>query len=202
MKPRVKPVIGEPITKVIHPGQAHFAMIEKEALFNLDVLMQTDMQAARLVMSLVRLLEPGSGGIVVVDRATLAELLKVSVPTVQRALKTLVEGNWVQRIKVGSAYALAINEAVAWVGPRGDKQHAVFTATVIASRSAQDAATLAGTKPKKIPLAHPGESVLAVGDEPEPPSQGLIEGTEPVALTGDAAERAELEQRGQMRIED
>ena len=183
---RVKPVIGAKITEVIHPGQAHFAMIEKEAIMNLDKLMRENMQAARLVMSLVRLMEPGTGGVVVADRETMAELIDVSVPTIQRALKVLVDGNWVRRVKIGGAHALAINEEFAWVGKQDHKQQAVFRATVIASRAQQSETDLRPGMPKKFPVAHPGESPLPIGKDPEPPSQGLIEGTEPVAVTGDS----------------
>lgn len=195
MQPKVKAVMGAPITQVIQPGPAHFAMIEKTALFNLDDLMQEDMQAARLIVSLIRLMEPGSGGVVVISRASMAELLGVSLPTVQRALKTLVGGRWVHRLKIGGAYALAVNKAVAWVGPRGDLSHAVFSATVVASRSEQDAAGIDPGELRQIPMARHGEGVLAVG-EVKPPAQELIPGTEPVATFAQ-----ELEARGQQRLE-
>lgn len=201
MSVRVKATIGAPITQVVGPGRATFAMVEKAALLNIDVLMRQDMQAARLIMSLIRLMEPGSAGVVVISRQSMAELLGVSLPTVQRALKTLIEGHYVQRIKIGSAYAIAVNKAVAWVGPRGGMDHAVFTATVVASRSEQDALSLAPGELKQLPIAHPSESILAVGNDPEPPFQPGLDGvTPPVALTGDAADRAELEQRGQRRL--
>lgn len=195
---RVKAVSGSPLNQVIQPGQAHFAMIEKVALHNLDQLMQKDMQAARLVMSLIRLMEPGSGGVVVISRAAIGELLGVSLPTVQRALKTLVEGGWVQRIRIGGAYALAINNAVAWVGPRGQMEHAIFNATVVASRSEQDSYGLEPGKLKQIPIAHPDEAVLPVGVEPDPPSQPGLEGVPPVI----AHPGEELERRGQGRLID
>ena len=195
LQPKVKAVMGAPITQVIQPGPAHFAMIEKTALFNLDDLMQEDMQAARLIVSLIRLMEPGSGGVVVISRASMAELLGVSLPTVQRALKTLVGGRWVHRLKIGGAYALAVNKAVAWVGPRGDLSHAVFSATVVASRSEQDAAGIDPGELRQIPMARHGEGVLAVG-EVKPPAQELIPGTEPVATFAQ-----ELEARGQQRLE-
>ena len=181
-------------------------MIEKVALHNLDLLMQKDMQAARLVMSLIRLMEPGSGGVVVISRAAIGELLGVSLPTVQRALKTLVEGGWVQRIKIGGAYALAINKTVAWVGPRGQMEHAVFNATVIASRSEQDAAGINPGELRQLPMALPGEVVLPVG-QTEPPAQELIPGTEQVARMADPVTgeihgyQQELEQRGQQRLD-
>lgn len=198
MKPKVKVVMGAPISQVIQPGHAHFAMIEKSALHNLDELMQTDMQAARLIMSIIRLMEPGGGGVVVISRASMAELLGVSLPTVQRALKTLVQGQWVHRLKIGGAYALAVNKAVAWVGPRGQMNHAVFGATVIASRSEQDAAGLNPGQLRQLPTAFPGEAVLPVG-QATPPAQELIPGTEQVARM--AGHQSELETRGQQRLE-
>lgn len=177
---RLKAFEGSPISQVIQPGQAHFAMIEKAALHNLDQLMQEDMQAARLVMSLIRLMEPGSGGIVVASNKSLQELLGVSESTIARALRTLVKGHWVQRLRIAGAHALAINKAVAWVGPRGQMDHAVFSATVIASRSEQDAAGIDPGKLRQLPMALPGETVLPVG-QTEPPAQELIPGTEQVA---------------------
>ncbi|MBP7544786.1 MAG: hypothetical protein KA749_04690 [Acidovorax sp.] len=206
VKPRVKTVMGAPITKVIQPGFAHFAMVEKAALHNLDELMRTDMQAARLIVSLIRLIEPGSGGVVVISRAAMAELLEVSLPTVQRALKTLVSGHWVQRLKIGGAYALAVNKTVAWVGPRGQLDHAVFSATVVASRAEQDAAGINPGELRQLPMALPGEEILPIG-EVEPPAQELIPGTEQAARmadpdTGEIHDyRQELEQRGQQRLE-
>ncbi|WP_158616836.1 helix-turn-helix domain-containing protein [Acidovorax sp. FJL06] len=185
---KIKAASGAPINQVIQPGQAHFAMVEKTALYNLDELMRQDMQAARLIVSLVRLMEPGSGGVVVVSRASLAELLGVSLPTVQRAIRTLVEGHWVHRLKIGGAYALAVNTAVAWVGPRGQLAHAVFSATVIASRSEQDAVGLDPGTLRQIPTALPGEAVLPYGAEPEPPAQQSLDGVpHAIATQGGAA---------------
>lgn len=187
---KLKAVDGSPISQVVQPGRANFAMIEKVALHNLDQLMQQDMQAARLVMSLIRLMEPGSGGIVVASNKSLQELLGVSESTVARALRSLVKGNWVQRIRVAGAHALAINKAVAWVGPRGQMEHAVFNATVIASRSEQDAAGINPGELKQLPMALPGEVVLPVG-QTEPPAQELIPGTEQVARMAEP-ERGEI----------
>ena len=82
----------------------------------------------------------------------MAEILNCSMPTVERALRILIGEGWVQRIKIGGAHALAINHRVAWVGQRGDIQHAVFGATVIASRSEQDAISLAPPPIRPIPV--------------------------------------------------
>ena len=194
---KLKAVSGGPLSEVVQPGPATFAMVEKVALHNLDQLMQEDMQAARLVVSLVRLLEPGSGGIVVASNKSLQELLGVSESTVARAMRTLVKGHWVQRIRIAGAHAIAINKTVAWVGPRGQMDHAVFNATVIASRSEQDAAALEPGELKQIPVAHPYEAILPIGIEPTPPSQRGLDGVEPAI----ARHQDELEARGQQRLE-
>ena len=193
---RLKAISGSPLSQIIQPGNATFAMVEKVALHNLDKLMQEDMQAARLVMSLIRLMEPGSGGIVVASNKSLQELLGVSESTVARALRTLVKGHWIQRIRVAGAHAIAVNKTVAWVGPRGKMDHAVFNATVIASRSEQDEYALNPGELRQIPIAHPDEAVLPVGVEPDPPSQPGLDGVEPVV----AHPGEELEKRGQERL--
>ena len=111
---------------VVAPGHAHFAMVEKEALKNLDELMRENVHAARLVVSLIRLLEAGTGGVVIISRKSIQELLKVSMPTVDRSIAVLVEGGWVHRVKIGGAYGFGVNKHVAWVGQLKDAEHAVF----------------------------------------------------------------------------
>jgi len=186
---------GRPITQ-----HAHFAMVELAALEGLGELIPRAPKAAQLLVSLIRHMSPGSGGVVVVSRETMREILGCSMPTVERALRLLMDEGWVQRIRVGGAHALAINHRVAWIGDRGEIQHAVFGATVIASRSEQDSIALDPPPIRRVPIVRPGEDVLAVGQGEDPPSQQLLTGVEPVALTGDAAERAALEQRGQGRL--
>lgn len=154
-------------------------MIEKTALFDLDSLMNKDVHAARILIALVRHLESGSDGVVVVSNKGLQEILNVSESTIARALRTLIAGNWVQRMKIGGAHALAVNKAVAWVGNRGAMNRAVFSATVIAVRSEQDEIALSATKLRQVPITQEGEHVLPVGTEPEPPAQQLLVGLEP-----------------------
>lgn len=189
--------MGEPIT-----ANAHFAMVELAALEGLGDLIQRAPKAAHLVVSLIRRMSPGSGGVVVVSRETMRELLGCSMPTVDRALKLLMEEGWVQRIKIGGASALAINRRVAWIGARGQIQHAVFEATVIASRSEQDAIALDPPPMRSVPIVQPGELAIPSGDGSDPPSQPALGGMESGLATvqGDAADRAALEARGQQRL--
>lgn len=181
---RIKPVrTAVPISEVIAPGRETFAMIEKTALFDLDMLMKRDVHAARLLIALVRHLESGSDGVVVVSNKGLQEILNVSESTVARALRTLISGKWVQRMKIGGAHALAVNKAVAWVGHRGKMDRAVFSATVIAVRSEQDEVALSTEQLCQVPITQEGEHVLPIGVDPDPPAQNLLEGLEPATAT-------------------
>ena len=166
--------MGAPITQ-----SAHFAMIELAALEGLHGLMKSSPKAAELIVCLVRRMSPGSGGVVLASRETMRELLNCSMPTVDRALKVLIEDGWVQRIRIGGAHALAINSRVAWIGPRGELQHAVFGATVIASRSEQDAIALNPPPIRELPILQQGEMAVPVGEGVQPPSQQLLGGIEP-----------------------
>lgn len=183
----------------------HFAMVELTALEGLSDLIARAPMAARLIVTLIRRMSPGSGGVVVVSRQAMCELLECSMPTVERALRLLINEGWVQRMRIGSAHALAINSRIAWTGSRGQLSHAVFDATVIASRSEQDAIALDPPPMRKVPIIHHDETAIPVGDGAAPPSQQLLGGVDvPIAQTGlkgDAADRAELEAKyGQQRL--
>lgn len=196
MSIRQKPVITSAKQEsVIHHGVMTFSMIEKQALFEMDQLIAKEPTAARILNHLIRLTEPGSGGVVIISRATLGKMLTVSDPTVGRAIRVLANGRWVQRMRVGGAYALAVNRSVAWTGPRGEMEHAVFQATVVASRDEQTADALASPDLRRIPTISSGEFVLPVG-EGKPPAQELIPGTEPAITL-----QSDLEARGQLCLD-
>lgn len=186
MMPKTKPLTlkvtrktGQPITE-----HQHFAMVELEALEGLGDLIKRAPKAAQLAVALIRRMQSGSGGVVVCSRETMRELLGCSMPTVERALRLLMEEGWVQRIRIGGANALAINHRVAWIGNRGEIQHAVFGATVIASRSEQDAMALNPPPMKNLPILRAGEELLPFGDGLEPPSQQELDGTHAAVIQG------------------
>ena len=74
-------------------------------------------------------------------------------------------------------------------------EHAVFGATVIASRNEQDEKALSSPDLRRIPSAYQGECLITTG-EATPPAQEMILGTEPVTTV-----QQELEARGQQRLE-
>ena len=169
--------MGRPIT---------WAQINLEAAEDLRGLMRRNSKAAELILALIERMVPGGGGVVVCSRETMRELLGCSMPTVERALRTIVTEGWAQRIRVGGAHALAINSRVAWVGPRGDLPHAVFAATVIASRSEQDAIALNPPPVRSIPTLRPGDEALPEGPGQKPPSQPDLPAIPPVVARSEA----------------
>ena len=181
-----KPVLIAKLSQKMDPPiTQHFAMLELASLEGLAELVREAPKAAELIVQLIRRMQPGAGGVVIASRETMRELLGSSMPTVDRALKVLIEGGWVQRIKVGGTPALAINHRVAWIGPRGDLQHAVFGATVIASRSEQDALSLSPPPMKTVPILQQGEQPVAHGEGLPPPSQPGLDGIPQAAIERD-----------------
>jgi len=179
-------MINRPIT---------WAQLNLAASEDLRGLIGRQPKAAQLMLALIEHMRPGSGGVVVVSRTAMAEILGSSLRTIDRAVALLAEEGWVQRMRIGGAFALAINYRVAWIGNREDIQHAVFGATVIASRSEQDVMALNSPPIRQVPILRPDEMPLMVGDGQEPPSQPELDGVSPVV-----AYQAELEARGQMRL--
>lgn len=148
-----------------------WTQVSLEASERLRGLIGREPKAAQLVLALIERMEPGSGGVVIASRTTMAEIIGASLPTVARALKVLMDEGWVQRMRIGSAPALAINSRVAWTGQRGHLSHAVFSATVIASRSEQDEHALNPPPMQSIAFAEAGKWPVATGPGEPPPSQ-------------------------------
>jgi len=171
-------------------GPITWAQLNLEAAEDLCGLMRRNRWAAELILTLITRMEPGGAGVVVASRETMRELLGCSMPTVDRAMRIIIDEGWAQRIKIGGAHALAINSRVAWIGPRGDLPHAVFSATVIASRSEQDAIALNPPPIRTVPVMRQGEHPLMVGAGQPPPSQPDLPGTPPVVAVA-AADRVE-----------
>jgi hypothetical protein len=206
MEKDLKLKVSQKIGSAINP-RMRFAMVELDALEYMGELIKRAPNSAQLLVKLIRMMSPHSGGVIVVSRETMREIMGCSMPTVDRALKLLMEEGWVQRIRIGGANALAINHRVAWVGDRGEIQHAVFGATVVASRSEQDAFSLNPPEAKQVPIIQSDENVIPVGRGSAPPVQRFLDGVEPTLEQGhdssvgaDAKERMILEKLGQKRL--
>lgn len=131
----------------------NWLQVERSAMRPIANLIATHPPAAQLLLVVMNLMEPGTGGIVVASRTALCELTGFSISTFHRALKPLIEQGWIQRVKIGNAFAIAVNSHIAWIGSRDKLQHAHFTATVIASATEQDQWALNPPETQFAPVA-------------------------------------------------
>lgn len=148
----------------------------------------------------------GPQNAVVVSQKVLAEILGVTDRTVRNALSDLEEGGWIQIVKIGKGRecAYVVNDRVAWGQSRDALPLSLFSATIVADARDQDPQTLAGPKLRRIPVLFAGERQLPAGPGEPPPTQTYLAGVdlpELPALSADAQERAELEARGQRRLD-
>jgi DNA-binding transcriptional regulator YhcF (GntR family) len=149
----------------------------------------------------------GSQNAVVISQKTLAKMLECHVKTVQRAIEHLEADKWIQVVSMGGAgtiNAYVVNDQVAWGERRGNMPTtSTFSARVIADIDDQSEHTLVLSNLRRIPTLYPGEMQLPSGPGSAPPSQPSIPGMEQDLpnLSGDAADRAELEKNyGQQRL--
>ena len=155
-------------------------------------LIATAPMAARLAHVLVA--HMGDGNAVVASQTTLGELMAVPGQqpvhrnTVRRAIQRLEADRWIEVIQLGGkggALAYLINDRVAWGQSRDKLRYSKFSAQVLASESEQ--LRPLGDRPplRQIPTLMRGESQFPHGPHDDPPSQGLIDGTEPDLPTRD-----------------
>lgn len=148
----------------------------------------------------------GHQNAVVVPQKVLAKLMGRSIDTVQRAIRDLEAERWIQVVKMngpGTVAAYVVNDRVAWGQPRDQLRLSVFSAAVVADADDQGPLTLEHSDLRRIPTLYPGERQLPTGPGEDPPSQPNIDGLEPnlpAIQAGDAADRADLEAKGQGRL--
>lgn len=170
------------------PAQQHKTWVQTERAAHeaWAHLIASAPMAARLAHTLVA--HMGDGNAVVASQGTLGELMArpgerpVHRNTVRKAIQKLEAEQWIEVVQIGGkggALAYVINDRVAWGQPRDRLRYSRFSAQVIASESEQ--ATPLESRPplRQIPTLMRGEEQIPHGEPAEPPSQGLLEGTEP-----------------------
>lgn len=159
----------------------HWVQTERAAHEAWAELIQKAPKAAQLMHLLTA--RVGEHNAVVVSQQTLADLMKCSRRTVQRAVEVLAKDRWIEVRQIGpsgTVNAHIINDRVAWSGKREGLRFSLFSATVIVSNAEQPA----GFDPeaqeplRKIPSLFHGEQQLPTGDGLPPPSQPFLEGME------------------------
>lgn len=135
----------------------------------------------------------GEHNAVVVSQKTLAELMKCSRRTVQRAVDVLVQDRWIELRQIGengTVNAHIINDRVAWSGKRDGIRYSLFSAAVIVSDEEQpDREQLGHQQPlRRLPSLFRDERQMPAGDGLPPPSQPFLSGMEPDLPSTDEAE--------------
>ena len=109
-----------------------------------------------------------------VSQQAMADELGIKRESVNRAVKHLVDHNFLQVIKAGGASVYVVNSRVAWQGNRGER-YAAFQADVIAIEGEQTTDLDDKTPLKSVPKLHEGERLLVGNEAIEPPDQGELE---------------------------
>jgi DNA-binding transcriptional regulator YhcF (GntR family) len=145
---------------------------EKKALKELQVLAIKSPAAMGTLMYMVNRMSRSNA--LVVSQQAMADELGIKRESVNRAIKHLVDHNFLQVIKAGGASVYVVNSRVAWQGNRGER-YAAFQADVIALEGEQTSSIDDLQPLKSVPKLHGGERLL-VGNEPiEPPDQGQLD---------------------------
>lgn len=164
------------VTAVVPTGREKpptygWLQFEKKALGELTKMAMTSPAAMGTLMYLVNHMSRSNA--LVVSQQAIAEGIGSKRETVNRALRYLVQHNFVQIIKAGGVSVYVVNSKVAWQGERGAR-YAAFGADVLAVESEQTFDLDDMTPLKSVPKLHEGERLL-VGNEPgTPPDQGEL----------------------------
>ena len=156
------------------PNTYGWLQFEKKATQELQTLAMKSPAAMGRLMYLVNNMSRSNA--LVVSQQAIANGIGAKRETVNRAIKYLVEHNFVQIVKAGGATVYIVNSRVAWQGNRGER-YAYFGADIMAIESEQDkSTTIDDTTPlKRVPYLVEGERLL-VGNEPiDPPDQQEME---------------------------
>ena len=106
---------------------------------------------------------------VMMSYETMESLTNKSKRQLSRAISLLKAEHWIQVVKVGTANAYVLNNAVFWTH-RGDKKYATFSAKVVTTLDEQDKDLRRSptVKLQRVPSLQASERV-ALGDEELPP---------------------------------
>lgn len=145
---------------------------EKKALKELQVLAIKSPAAMGTLMYMVNRMSRSNA--LVVSQQAMADELGIKRESVNRAIRHLVEHNFLQVIKAGGASVYVVNSRVAWQGNRGDR-YAAFQADVIALESEQTGELDDLPPLKSVPKLHEGERLLVGNEKTTPPDQGELD---------------------------
>lgn len=110
----------------------------------------------------------------VVSQKAMGDAIGASRETVNKAIKLLVNHNFLQVVKAGGNTIYVVNSRVAWQGDRGAR-YAAFGADVIAFETEQSGSIDDLPPLKSVPILFDGERLLVGNEEGPPPDQQEME---------------------------
>jgi hypothetical protein len=122
-------------TEEDQPATFGWLQFEKKGLQELRKLSLRAPTAMAVLLYLAT--EMSRSNALAVSQGVIAGKVGISIGSVNRAIKTLVEHNFIEVIKVGNLGVYRVNTRVAWQGVRG-KRFAYFSAEILAIESEQD----------------------------------------------------------------
>ena len=158
-----------------------WVQVDRKALEKWAQLTLSKPRAAAVLQLL--LANMGRHNAVIISQSTMARLLGINLRTVQRAVETLKDQNWIEVRQIGqtgTTNAYIVNDRVAWSGKRDGIRYSLFSAAVVVSEDEQpDKGRIDDLDPlENVPTMYPGEQQLPTGDGLEPPSEPAIPGLE------------------------
>jgi hypothetical protein len=154
------------------PATFGWLQFEKKALKELQNLAIKSPTAMGTLMYMVNRMSRSNA--LVVSQQAIANELHIKRESVNRAIKYLVDHNFIQVIKAGGASVYVVNSRVAWQGDRGSR-YAAFGADVIALESEQTGQIDDLPPLKGVPKLHEGERLVVGNEAIEPPDQGELD---------------------------
>lgn len=189
------------VGKNIQGGHITYAQIDIAAHEEWMMLNKTNPKASTLLHGLCHLSGPDEA--VAASQATLAEYIGVSQMTISRALRVLLDQNWIEKIQLGrtsQTAAYRVNARAHWTGKRGSNSHMTsFRARILASEQEQPESIAGRPKLRKIPFIGENEEATYSGDGAEPPAQQGFPAVNPPSVDQNP-DQADLEARGQQRM--
>lgn len=113
----------------------HFLQLDKRNIKEVRSLINRSPKAAEVLMLLAEFMNKQNA--IVMSMQTLMTMTRWSRPTVSAAVKLLKDEHWLQVLKIGTANAYIINNAVFWQSSR-DQKLTCFSAQIVASSAEQE----------------------------------------------------------------
>jgi hypothetical protein len=155
------------------PKNMGWLQFEKKAAQELQKLALKSPAAMGTLMYMVNTMSRSNA--LVVSQQAIADALNIKRESVNRAMRYLVEHNFVQVVKAGGATVYIVNSRVFWQGERG-KRFAAFGADIVAIESEQTPGTIDNLAPlKPVPFLVEGERLLVGNEQIDPPDQQEME---------------------------